>query len=81
MDIKLKFSSGYHPQTDGQIERTNQILEDMLRACALQYGTIWDNSLLIQSSLIITVTRKVSKCHLLRNYMIRSVEHHCFGIK
>ncbi|WVZ51842.1 LOW QUALITY PROTEIN: hypothetical protein U9M48_002947, partial [Paspalum notatum var. saurae] len=37
--------TAYHPQTDGQTEKTNQILEDMLRACALQYGTSWDKSL------------------------------------
>jgi hypothetical protein len=42
---KLNFSTAYHPQTDGQTERTNQVLEDMLRACALQYGTSWDKSL------------------------------------
>jgi hypothetical protein len=45
MDTKLYFSWAYHPQTDGQIERTNQILEDMLRACALKYGKSWDKSL------------------------------------
>jgi hypothetical protein len=45
MDTKLNFSSAYHPQTDGQTERTNQILEDMLRACALKYRKSWDKSL------------------------------------
>ncbi|WVZ97173.1 hypothetical protein U9M48_042728 [Paspalum notatum var. saurae] len=42
LDTKLRFSTAYHPQTDGQTERTNQILEDMLRVCAIQYGTSWD---------------------------------------
>jgi hypothetical protein len=45
MDTKLDFSSAYQPQTDGQTERTNQELEDMLRACALQHGNSWDKSL------------------------------------
>jgi transposase InsO family protein len=45
LDTQLCFSSAYHPQTDGQAERVNQILEDMLRACALQYGRSWDKSL------------------------------------
>jgi hypothetical protein len=46
MDTKVNFGSAYHPQTDGQTERTNQILEDMLRACTLKYGKSWDKSLL-----------------------------------
>jgi hypothetical protein len=45
LDTQLCFSSAYHPQTDGQTERVNQILEDMLRACALQYERSWDKSL------------------------------------
>jgi IS30 family transposase len=45
MDTKLNFSSAYDPQTDGQTERTNQILEDMLRAYALKYERSWDKSL------------------------------------
>jgi hypothetical protein len=45
LDTQLHFSSTYHPQTDGQTERVKQILEDILRACALQYGRSWDKSL------------------------------------
>jgi hypothetical protein len=45
LDTQLRFSSAYHPQTDGQTKRVNQILEDMLRAYALQYGRSWDKSL------------------------------------
>jgi hypothetical protein len=45
MDTKLNFSSVYHPQTDGQTERVNQILEDMLRACALKDKKSWDKYL------------------------------------
>jgi transposase InsO family protein len=45
MDTQLNSNSAYHPQTNGQIERVNQILEDMLRACALQYGRSWDKSI------------------------------------
>jgi hypothetical protein len=45
MDTRLNFSSTYHLQIDGQTKRTNQILEDMLRACALKCGKSWDKSL------------------------------------
>jgi hypothetical protein len=46
MDTKLNFSSTYHPQTYGQTEGVNQILEDMLRACALKDKKRWDKCLL-----------------------------------
>jgi hypothetical protein len=45
MDTKLNFSLGYHPQTNDQTERTNEILEDMLRACTLKYEKSWDKSI------------------------------------
>ncbi|GKF38571.1 reverse transcriptase domain-containing protein [Tanacetum coccineum] len=37
----LSMSTAYHPETDGQSERTIQILEDMLSACVLDFGKGW----------------------------------------
>jgi hypothetical protein len=79
MGTKLNFSSAYHPQIDGQIKRTNQILEDMLRTCALKYGKTWDKSM--QNFHITIVIKLVSKWHRLRHCMDDSVENHYSGIK
>ncbi|GJV61857.1 putative reverse transcriptase domain-containing protein, partial [Tanacetum coccineum] len=41
----LDISTAYHPQTDGQSEMTIQTLEDMMRACAIEFGRDWVNHL------------------------------------
>ncbi|KAD4180427.1 hypothetical protein E3N88_29018 [Mikania micrantha] len=41
----VNLSTAYHPQTDGQSERTIQTLEDMLRTCILDFGGSWDTHL------------------------------------
>ena len=45
MGTNLLFSTAYHPQTSGQVERVNQILEDMLRACVISFGMKWEEFL------------------------------------
>nr|GEZ25925.1 reverse transcriptase domain-containing protein [Tanacetum cinerariifolium] len=45
LGTRLDMSSAYHPQTDSQSERTIQTLEDMLRACVLDFRKGWDRHL------------------------------------
>lgn len=42
LGTKLNFSTAFYLQTDGQSERTIQILEDMLRACVLDFQNSWE---------------------------------------
>ncbi|KAJ9539079.1 hypothetical protein OSB04_031812 [Centaurea solstitialis] len=45
LGTSVDLSTAYHPQTDGQTERTIQTLEDMLCACVLEFGDSWDDHL------------------------------------
>jgi transposase InsO family protein len=45
LGTNLLHSLAYHPQTSGQTERVNQILEDILRACVLEFPQKWDDCL------------------------------------
>ncbi|GJU56861.1 putative reverse transcriptase domain-containing protein [Tanacetum coccineum] len=45
LGTRLDLSTTYHPETDGQSEHTIQTLEDMLRACAIDFGGNWDTYL------------------------------------
>nr|GEV78409.1 putative reverse transcriptase domain-containing protein [Tanacetum cinerariifolium] len=45
LGTQLDMSTTYHPETDGQSERTIQTLEDMLRACAIDFGKGWEKHL------------------------------------
>jgi hypothetical protein len=45
MGTRLSFNTAFHPQSDGQTKRTIQTLEDMLRACVLNFQGSWEEHL------------------------------------
>ncbi|GJX48667.1 putative reverse transcriptase domain-containing protein [Tanacetum coccineum] len=50
LGTRLDMSTPYHPQMDGQSEQTIQTLEDMLRACGIDFGSSWDTHLPLPES-------------------------------
>ena len=71
LGTQLIRSSAYHPTTDGQTKRVNQILEDMLRACALKHKGNWDDYLPFAE---FSYNNSYQKCHHLRRSMGEVVE-------
>nr|GFB53711.1 reverse transcriptase domain-containing protein [Tanacetum cinerariifolium] len=78
LGTRLDMSTAYHPETDGQSERTIQTLEDMLRACILNFGKGWDKHLpLVEFSVTIPALRLLR----LRHCMDASVDHLSAGLR
>ncbi|GKC06779.1 putative reverse transcriptase domain-containing protein [Tanacetum coccineum] len=71
LGTQLDMSMAYYPQTNGQSERTIQTLEDMLRACVIDFGKGWDMHLHLVGFLITTVITLLSKMHRSRLCMIK----------
>ncbi|KAI3770814.1 hypothetical protein L6452_01958 [Arctium lappa] len=63
LGTRVKLSTTYHPQTDGQSERTIQTLEDMLRSCVIDFRGSWDSHLpLFAGPEIVQETADKVKC-------------------
>jgi hypothetical protein len=68
------------PQTDGQTERVNQIIEDMLRACAIDCGKNWDKYLSLAEFAYNNIINPAWRWHLSKPYMEEGVEHTSTGL-
>ena len=81
MGTRLNLSTTYHPQTDGQSERTIQTMEDMLRACVIDFGRNWDEHLpLIEFSYNNSYHTSINAAPL-KHSMDENAEHQYAGQK
>lgn len=71
LGTKLSFNTAYHSQTDGLTDRTNQTLEDMLRACLLDFKKEWDEDCPYVSLPTKTTITPILVWHLMRHCMVK----------
>ncbi|GKF02048.1 putative reverse transcriptase domain-containing protein [Tanacetum coccineum] len=81
LGTRLDMSTTYHPQTDGQSERTIHTLEDILRACVLDFEGSWDVHLpLVEFSYNNSYHSSV-RCAPLRHCMVEGVIRQLCGLR
>nr|GEX50949.1 putative reverse transcriptase domain-containing protein [Tanacetum cinerariifolium] len=75
LGTSLDMSTAYHPETDGQSDRTIQTLEDMLRACVIDFGNGWVKHFpLVKFSYNNSYHASIKAAHL-RHFKVESVIH------
>ncbi|WRX15004.1 Integrase [Theobroma cacao] len=75
LGTRLDFTMAFHPQTDGQSERTIQTLKDMLRAIMLDFGVSWNCYLPLAEFAYNNSYWSQLKWHHLKLYMVEGVGH------
>ena len=81
LGTKLKFSTSFYPQADGQSERTIQIVDEMLRACALKFQGSWDKYLPLLEFSYNTVINQLLVWHHIKLFMGKNVDRRYIGTK
>jgi len=75
----VRFSTTFHPAKDGQTEHTIQTLEDMLRACTLDYKSAWDEQLALAKLSYKNCYHSSIGIARMRHYMGGNGEPHSVG--
>ncbi|GJW51578.1 putative reverse transcriptase domain-containing protein, partial [Tanacetum coccineum] len=81
LGTRLDMSTAYHPQTDGQSEHSIQTLEDMLKACVIDFGGSWDVHLPLVEFHTTIAFILVLGVHRSKHCMRESVVHPSYGLK